>query len=133
MNPKLDHHIGKPVTAYEAVGAQDSKWQITLGENNPVVLRDHDAGSPLPDPSQIVGMLLLAAEDDGHGNITVKFGRGGVPATVLQTVVLPNHKYSISVVGDSTDEPDPTLADALPADPSADRVKSGPDHVDGEG
>lgn len=122
MSPSLDHFIGRQVVAIEQVA--HGEWELRL--EGDVIVRNLGR-EDWKSVEDAVGESLLKVDHDEDGDF-VSFGisHADRPAEINHRLKLTRYEYTISVPdgGDPNDEL--STEDALPPDPSAERVVDGP-------
>lgn len=122
---KLDHLNGRTVVSIDNADDADKHWAIRL--EGDTLIRNEDSRADAP--GEIAGLVLLASETRQRKTM-LSFGHSGMAGSETQSqVTLATDGYSI-ITPESTGEDEILLEDALPPDPSPDRVADGPEEQD---
>lgn len=116
----LDHYYGQTV---EAVTEDDEEngWMIRLSDGT-LIRTDADVDTPVG----LEGRTFMSSEEQDDNTI-MKFGIPAETDDILepQDVTIPTDSYTISY-GGQTEEKEATLEEALPEDPTPERVVDAP-------
>lgn len=128
MKPKLDYLIQYPVD--QVLAAKDGGYSIMFSSapDNEIVAEVKVAEGEAPE--EVAGLSLLQVEDT-NGTMKCTFGRA-TPDGIIDGVItdLPKGGYTVADTrydgGAESDPHAPEEDEALPDDPSPDRVADGP-------
>ena len=118
MEPQVDHYIGRTAKSYNNV---DGNLVIELdnGPLDPIVITIHDMSSKLP----INGLVLVSADTD-----KIVFAQPSKDLQNVQEILVESRDVTI----EDPRYPEQSPEEDLPPDPSAERVKDGPDEEEAE-